>query len=280
MGNTTVEMYVSFIDEDRDFYHHLQAHLSPLEGQGRIHLTSGDDILPGDDEQATRKALLKRTSILVLLVSPMYLQSDQHAHEVAFAMHQHEAKKARVVPILLKPCAYEEAPFAGLQILPRNEKPITRWGDRDAAFLDITNELKTLLKEFPLRASSEGLASLWTVPYPRNSLFTGREAELHAIETTLRQGQPAAIGQTQAISGLGGIGKTQIALEYAYRHRHDYRYIFWVLADTRDTLNADYSKLAACQGKTRKRFAISSRPLKAGWRKTRTGCSFWIMPMT
>ncbi len=42
----------------------------------------------------------------------------------------------------------------------------------------------------------------------------------------------------------GGIGKTQLALEYAYRHRYEYRYIFWVLADTHETFTAGYGQLA------------------------------------
>ncbi|MGH2481131.1 MAG: AAA family ATPase, partial [Ktedonobacteraceae bacterium] len=58
----------------------------------------------------------------------------------------------------------------------------------------------------------------------------------------LSEGQNAAIAQ--AISGLGGLGKTQLALEYAYRHRDEYRYIFWTLADTHSTLSAEYSKIA------------------------------------
>ncbi len=51
--------------------------------------------------------------------------------------------------------------------------------------------------------------------------------------------------QTQAISGLGGIGKTQIAVEYAYRYRDHYQAIFWINASTRDALSADFVKLAA-----------------------------------
>jgi tetratricopeptide (TPR) repeat protein len=85
-------------------------------------------------------------------------------------------------------------------------------------------------------------SGIWTVPYPRNPLFTGREAELQAIAGALWAGQNAAIGQ--AISGLGGIGKTQTALEYAYRHRNEYRHVFWAIAETRDTLNIAYSRFA------------------------------------
>ena len=87
-------------------------------------------------------------------------------------------------------------------------------------------------------------SSLWTVPYPRNALFTGREAVLARLATALRPGQVAALSQPTAISGLGGIGKTQLAIEYAYQHRQDYQAVFWVRADTRENLVSDFVAIA------------------------------------
>src|SRR6266702_3028344 len=59
---------------------------------------------------------------------------------------------------------------------------------------------------------------IWSVPYRRNPFFTGQEAILTRLRTALTVNKTAALTQQatpQAISGLGGIGKTQIALEYA-----------------------------------------------------------------
>ncbi len=85
---------------------------------------------------------------------------------------------------------------------------------------------------------------LWTVPYGRNPYFTGRDQVLTTLYQQLYEGQTAAISQTQAISGLGGIGKTQTAVEYAYRYRDDYRYVFWVGADTELELTSGYVSIA------------------------------------
>ena len=66
---------------------------------------------------------------------------------------------------------------------------------------------------------SEIPARIWNIPYARNLYFTGREQVLQHLHDTLLSNGTAALTQPQAISGLGGIGKTQTAVEYAYRYR-------------------------------------------------------------
>jgi NB-ARC domain len=82
------------------------------------------------------------------------------------------------------------------------------------------------------------------VPYPRNPQFTGREDVLTQLETALLQGNTAALTQPQAIRGLGGIGKTQTAVEYAYRHRNAYTAVFWVKAELREELMTGFGEIA------------------------------------
>ena len=68
---------------------------------------------------------------------------------------------------------------------------------------------------------------------PRNPAFTGRGKLLDQLHASLHPGQAAAVVQVQAqaLHGLGGVGKTQLALEYAYRHASDYDLIWWVTAE-------------------------------------------------
>src|SRR5260221_8800096 len=82
----------------------------------------------------------------------------------------------------------------------------------------------------------------WNVPYQPNPFFTGREELIKQLHDNLMNRKAVAL--TQAISGLGGIGKTQTAVEYAYRYRDEYHDVLWVNAATRDTLITSFLDLA------------------------------------
>ncbi len=89
------------------------------------------------------------------------------------------------------------------------------------------------------------LPPIWNLPFARNPFFTGREDLLKQLHTQLHTTQTAvALGQPQAISGLGGIGKTQLAIEYIYRFRSEYQAVLWARAETMEALNASYTEIA------------------------------------
>jgi Trypsin/Trypsin-like peptidase domain len=71
------------------------------------------------------------------------------------------------------------------------------------------------------------------IPYPRNPNFTGREAQLETMHSALTSRRTAAL--TQAIAGLGGVGKTQLAMEYSYRYAGEYDVIWWIRSELQET---------------------------------------------
>lgn len=96
--------------------------------------------------------------------------------------------------------------------------------------------------------------ALWTVPYARNPRFTGRDELLARLDQQFSQAEhadaalprSAALTQPQAVRGLGGIGKTQIAIEYAYRSREQgsYTHTLWINAATEETILSSFVTLA------------------------------------
>jgi tetratricopeptide (TPR) repeat protein len=88
------------------------------------------------------------------------------------------------------------------------------------------------------------LPPLWNVPLSRNVFFTGQEELLFRLASILQGEQKTALTQPHALSGLGGIGKTQLALEYAYRHRQDYHAVLWGRADTHEALISTFLNIA------------------------------------
>ena len=88
----------------------------------------------------------------------------------------------------------------------------------------------------------EALPPTWNVPFSKNPNFTGREQTLAELHTALASGLPDA--WKQALWGMGGVGKTQVAIEYAYRHKAEYEIVWWLRSEEATTLSADYATLA------------------------------------
>jgi len=73
-------------------------------------------------------------------------------------------------------------------------------------------------------------AAIWGDVPPRNPVFTGRDELLAQLERRLLTESMTAV-LPQALHGMGGVGKSQIAIEYAYRNRSKYQLIWWIAAE-------------------------------------------------
>jgi tetratricopeptide (TPR) repeat protein len=86
------------------------------------------------------------------------------------------------------------------------------------------------------------LPRVWNVPFRRNPDFTGRDELLGSLADQLASGGAAAV--IQVLQGGGGVGKTALAVEYAYRHRAEFDTVWWVRAEELATLLGDVADLA------------------------------------
>ncbi|HLJ33947.1 MAG TPA: helix-turn-helix transcriptional regulator, partial [Ktedonobacteraceae bacterium] len=101
-----------------------------------------------------------------------------------------------------------------------------------------------LLDEQRTRSESP-MPAIWNIPYRRSPFFVGRENIFSRLRAALKAGNMTALVQGQALCGLGGIGKTQTAVEYAYRCCGNYSAVLWAQADSRLLLLAEFVRLAA-----------------------------------
>src|SRR4051812_9494367 len=83
------------------------------------------------------------------------------------------------------------------------------------------------------------LPAVWNVE-PRNPRFPGREPRVTREPARTRAGG-ATVGQ--ALPGMGGVGKTQLAIEYAYRHADDYDVVWWISAERVGLIGQQYAGL-------------------------------------
>jgi hypothetical protein len=257
MPGRPIAICCCYASNDEPWYRELKTHLGLLLRQSRITLWHQGDIPPGDDRAMAIHDALAKAQVILLLVSANFFDCDEcYKSQLPQAMARHRSRTAQIIPILLKPLAdWQSAAFGPLQVLPMNKQPISAWSDRDAAWQEVVEGILRAL-EHPAQSSGAQAGSapdaplppIWMVPYTRNPVFTGREEALARLTQQLQAGQTTALSQSQAISGLGGIGKTQLAVEYAYRHASEYQAVLWARAASRDTLQASFVEVAAALG--------------------------------
>jgi hypothetical protein len=143
-----LRVFFSYAHEDHDFREQLETHLSLLAQQKLIDTWSDRDITAGANWEDEIDEKLEAADIILLLVSADFLASDYvNGRELKRALERHEAAEARVVPIIIRPVDWEEAPFARLQAVPDEGKAVTTWGNTDEAWQDVVKSIRKLITD-------------------------------------------------------------------------------------------------------------------------------------
>lgn len=138
-----LEVFISFSHQDDALQAELVVHLANLKRQKKISAWYDRAVEAGEEWDAQIKAKLESAPIILLLISPPFMASDYcYDIEMQRAMQRHDDGTARVIPIILRPCDWKDSPFSKLKALPEDGKPVTQWGDRDAAFLDVVQGIR------------------------------------------------------------------------------------------------------------------------------------------
>jgi tetratricopeptide (TPR) repeat protein len=246
---SALEVFYSYSGskKDEELFLGLETYLHSLSQNESIKGWHHRSDTAGQHERQKMEEHLNSAPVILLLISPDYLKSPSCIDEMKRAIERSRAGEASVFPIILRPVTLEGLPFDTTQLLPTGGRPVTRWRSRDDAFQNIGNGLlmKLGLGISDSTASHEPEKPIvWNVPDFRNRYFVGRKDLMQRLHDKLTSNKHATLTQPLAISGLGGIGKTQTAIEYCYRHRNEYSYILWINATTSETLTTSFIELA------------------------------------
>src|SRR6266487_2347913 len=121
-----LKLFYCYAREDKALRDELDLHLSSLKRQKNILSWSDRELLPGVDWEKEIDHQLNSAHIILLLISSHFMASEYcYGIEMQRALERHDAGTARVLPILLRPVDWTEAPFSKLQMLPTDAKPVT-----------------------------------------------------------------------------------------------------------------------------------------------------------
>ena len=154
LASRKVRVFYSYSHEDDRLRKRLVQHLSGLQSAGLIEGWDDRAIGAGTEWAGQISENLRKADIILFLVSPSFLASPYIRDvEVKHAMERHEAGTARVIPVIARPVDWTIAPFAKLQALPENGKPVTRWPTRDEGFLNVAQGIRRAVEEIRSRGS-------------------------------------------------------------------------------------------------------------------------------
>ena len=141
--------FISYSHKNKWALYRLHTHLAMLKREGLIHAWCDRDILAGDEIDQETSEKLESCELFLALVSPDFIESDYcYEREMTRALERHDAGEARVIPIIIEPCDWINTPLKkgrNIKALPRDAEPVSKWENKDEAFLDVVTELRRIL---------------------------------------------------------------------------------------------------------------------------------------
>jgi TIR domain-containing protein len=191
------------------------------------------DWAPGEDFVARMSEGLERADRLLAVCTEAYFASAFGGAELRAVFAGSAATQGRIVPVLVEPVSLPSLYASLIRVdLTGLDEPTAAARLRDRLAGGRPASAPPFPRAGPVPAGKPGFAGalpgVWRVP-PRNPRFTGRDGMLTELRGRLRSGEATLV--VQALYGLGGVGKTQLVIEYAHRFAADYDLVWWIDAE-------------------------------------------------
>ena len=188
-------MEVFFWSSHRDeaLRNELEKHLTMLRRQGVISSWHDRRITAGTEWSGAIDEHVESARVILLLVSADFLHSEYcYDIEMRRALERQTAGEARVIPVIVRSVDWTGAPFAHLQALPTDARPITSWTNPDEAFTDVARGLRRAVQELQAaqparREAPHYFAVQQQIINEHASGFIGRRAATAALEQFLQR---------------------------------------------------------------------------------------------
>jgi hypothetical protein len=249
-----LDFFISHAGHDRAWAEWVAWHL--IDADYNVELDCWD-WGPGDNFVLKMGRALDSADRVVALLSPAYFEPSRYtADEWSAALVKDEEGRHRLLPLRVEPCD-----------VPRLLQPLLS-GDlfgiaEDEAIQRLLTAARGPVRPggrpmFPPSGAARGeraatgpaprlpgrLPRIWNVQQ-RNPAFVGRDTALAELRNQLLAGGTAV---AQALHGMGGVGKTQLAVEYAYRFAGTYGLVWWIAAERTELIATQLADLAVEAG--------------------------------
>jgi hypothetical protein len=147
LGDSVMKLFLSYSHKDKVALQTLHMHLGLLIRERLVETWYDRDILAGGDIDAEVRTELESSECFIALVSPDYIASNYcYEQEMTRALERRAAGEMLVVPVIIRPCLWQETPLSKLKALPEDGKAIAEWTNEDRAYTNVVEELLKLIK--------------------------------------------------------------------------------------------------------------------------------------
>lgn len=183
-------LFFSYSHKDEALRNELEVHLTMLKRQGLIDAWHDRRIVAGEDIHTNISDKLEGADIILLLVSAQFLASDYcYEKEMSRALEKDADGTARVIPVILHPCDWHNAPFGNLRATPEDGRPVSMFANQDEALAQVAKDIREAVEAMGGKAQAKVTRNNaerevdWDQPVVRSSnlrvkkRFTDREVD-------------------------------------------------------------------------------------------------------